>query len=285
MIDAGLLSLKQHRAEVGLAAAAAFLVGGFALLIYAMSSESPAAEPTSYILGAMKVLPFGLGLVGGIPVVSRELEMRTAQVAWSLNASRLRWLGRQTLPILLLLGVAMAFAAIAAAAVAADRESVAEQAFLNIGSHGFPAVARAVGAFGLGLFVGAFFGRALPALIVGAGMLLLFFSIAASARDAWIIGQGPIVPVTDPAAIVQTGWAMTDPDGTRLSVDQAMTLVPATEEDPGAWLEANGYEWLALGISRDTALVWAWYDSALFLVIGAAAFGGTAVLVNRRRPT
>jgi hypothetical protein len=48
---------------------------------------------------AMKILPFGVGLLAGVPIVARELEMRTAQTAWSLNGSRLRWLIRQVAPI------------------------------------------------------------------------------------------------------------------------------------------------------------------------------------------
>lgn len=45
----------------------------------------------------------------GVPIVARELEARTAQTAWSLSGSRLRWLLRQMAPILILLGVTVSF--------------------------------------------------------------------------------------------------------------------------------------------------------------------------------
>lgn len=43
-------------------------------------------------LSIMGLLPFVVGVFGGIPVVARELEDRTAQTAWWLNGSRVRWL-------------------------------------------------------------------------------------------------------------------------------------------------------------------------------------------------
>ena len=284
MLIAGRVALKQHRAEVALASVGALVVGSVALLFYLTSAGAPSDEVTSYILGAMKVLPFALGLVGGIPIVSRELEARTAQVAWSLNSSRRRWLIRQVVPIAILLGTAMSFAALATLAIAGPREAIGEQAVANIGSHGVPAVARAAAAFGVGLFVGAFFGRALPALIIGAVLVLGLFSIASSARDMWIANLSPVVPLTQHESMIQTGWAMVTPDGDRISVDEAMTRVPADEQEPETWLEANGYQWLALGVDRARAMQFEWYDAGFFAVVGLFGIAGTVLIVDRRRP-
>src|SRR3972149_2535594 len=38
------------------------------------------------------VAPFGMGLVLGVPLVSREIEQRTAGMAWALSRSRTSWL-------------------------------------------------------------------------------------------------------------------------------------------------------------------------------------------------
>jgi hypothetical protein len=59
-------------------------------------------------------LPSVLGLLGGVPIVWRELETRTAQTAWSLSPSRLRQLAHQISSIGLVLGVVMVFAAVVA---------------------------------------------------------------------------------------------------------------------------------------------------------------------------
>jgi hypothetical protein len=277
------LTLKQHRAEVGLATTAALLVASVALWV-AVASPSTRQEAGSFIVGAMKVLPFGIGLVAGIPVVSREYEDRTAQIAWSLHASRMRWLLRQLLPILIVVGVATAVAAFAVTPAISHRWASAEQEYFDIGTHGLPAIARAFGAFGIGLFVGALVRRALPALVLAAAICLALFTIVGSARDVWLSQQGPLIQVGDSTSAVQTTWDILAPDGRQLSIEQAQLVVPEVEPDWSAWLENHGYSWLALGVARVIATRWAWYDALAFAAIGVAAIGGTAVLVNRSRP-
>jgi hypothetical protein len=49
-------------------------------------------------LGAF-LTPFALGLVLGVPVVAREIEGRTAAIAWTLSRSRPRWLIQRVLPL------------------------------------------------------------------------------------------------------------------------------------------------------------------------------------------
>jgi len=49
-------------------------------------------------LGAF-VTPFALGLFLGVPVVAREIEGRTAGIAWTLSRSRSRWLIQRVLPL------------------------------------------------------------------------------------------------------------------------------------------------------------------------------------------
>jgi len=232
----------------------------------------------------MKVIPFAVGLVGGIPIVSREIEGRTVQTAWSPNPSRVRWLLRQAGPILLMLGVAVMFAGLATTALASDLEDVAEQAVDAIGSHGLPAVARMIAAFGLGVFFGAVVGRALPALVLGAVVGLMLFTAATEAREAWLRSQAPVAPVTDPAVAVQTQWALIAPDGTQYSLGDAAELAPPGEPSPEAYLEASGYEWLPLGIPRDVALGWGWIDAGISMLVAGIALAGAIQVVQVRRP-
>jgi hypothetical protein len=110
-------------------------------------------------LSVMGALPFLLGLLGGVPIVAQEVEARTAQTAWSLNGSRVRWLARQVAPIAVVLGAAMTLAAVVAIPVADlwVRWGYGGASSL-IGLHGLLAIVRAFGAFGVGLAVGALLG-------------------------------------------------------------------------------------------------------------------------------
>jgi hypothetical protein len=318
------VTLKQHRFEVVAAALAAVALGLWALFleyrlrainvppacfgIWQASGPDGAgdcagpihvwgsilAEEGSRIIGAMAYLPFAVGLLGGVPIVAREVELRTAQTAWSLNGSRFRWLIRQVAPVAILLGLAVAFAALAASGIQADREIWGQSPFLDLGLHGPLVLARAFGAFGIGLLLGALVGRSLPAFVLGAVLSLQLVSGVGVVRDAWLAGQHPVV-IDNAPTVVTTGWAWRTPEGTQISDQAAKALVPAevSKLDSGqdqavhsiGWLEDHGYRLLALGVTDEMALGWAPYDALLFSLVGMASFAGAIILVNRRRPT
>ena len=62
-------------------------------------------------LGAF-LTPFALGLILGVPVVAREIEGRTAGIAWTLSRSRVRWLIQRVLPLAIFVIVLSAAVAI-----------------------------------------------------------------------------------------------------------------------------------------------------------------------------
>lgn len=276
------LALKQHRAEVGLVMAAAFAVAVVAVAVTVIF-PSKKLEAGSYVVGVMKVLPFALGLIAGIPIVSHEFEDRTAQIAWSLYASRTRWLMRTAGPVLVVIAIGITIAALAVLPAISHRWTIAEQEFFDIGASGAPAVARSIGAFGVGLLAGTVLRRALPALVVGTVVCAVFLTLLGAARDTWLSQQGPLVRVDDGASVVQSAWAFLAPDGRQLSVSEAQALVPAGDEEE-RWLATNGYSWLGLGVERNVAMRWAWYDALAFTVGGLASISAAVVIVNRLRP-
>lgn len=314
MIAAARVTLKQHRFEVGMAALAALVLGMAALFVEyelkavdvprgcfdARLATGPSgagdcagpiqawgsilADQGVRIIAAMAYVPFAVGLLGGVPIVGRELESRTAQTAWSLNGSRLRWLIRQIAPVLMFLGLAVTFAALASGAVEADRVVWGQSPFLDIGLHGPPVVARAFGAFGLGLLLGALLGRTLPAFVFGAILLLTLVYQVGVARNAWLNMQHPVV-IEDASTAVQTGWAWLTPQGTQVTDLQARAQVPAGMSHPETWLADHGYRLVALGVTEEVAMGWALYDALGFSLVGSASLGATIVVVNRRRPT
>jgi hypothetical protein len=340
MIAAALVTLKQHRFEVAFAALAAIAVALWALvtefrltalgvparciddwLITGPAGREDCAaavrEWGSILssgegifngqgplpLAAMPLLPFLVGLLGGVPLVARELEARTAQTAWSLFPSRGVWLIRQLAPVALVLGVSVAFAAFAASPVAADRVAWGWNASLDLGLHGPLVLIRAFAAFGMGLFAGALVGRALPAFVLGGVLCLTLLTASGFARDAWRAGLPPVVireaaaggeVVLDPRSIT-TGYEWRTPEGQQISFQQARRIATAggvplpKEDDPqdsaaAVWLDAHGYQFVTVGITDEMALGWGWYEAAMFGVLGLISFPTAFWLVQRRRP-
>lgn len=255
-------------------------------------------------LSVMGVLPFVLGLLGGVPIVGGELEARTAQTAWWLNPSRSRWLLRKIAPVAILLGTLIIVAAVVATIVADDwARWYGGRAYL-IGNEGIVVVIRALAAFGIGLALGALLGRTLPAFIFGLALSVAILFALGQAQQAWLASLPPHVlghpdPVTGELigleGSVTTTWGWIAPDGTLLSREQARGI--ATEAgvpppDPGdvqdtpalAWLEEHGYRGVPMGVTDEDALGWAAYDAAAFGLVGLVGLGGAFMLVNRRRP-
>jgi hypothetical protein len=319
MLTMARLALKQHRFEVTAAVLVAVAVSVAALVVSARlrAVDAPAgcletARETfleaegcapslhafasidqgeaAVVLAAMGVVPFALGLLGGVPIVGRELEARTAQTVWSLSGSRLRWLLRQASPIVVVLGAAILLAALAADTLESARQIAARSAVNDLGLHGGLVVARAYAAFGFGLLAGAALGRTLPALVVGAVVSLALVFAVGQAREVWVLTLKPVLVETPNGST--PGWAgfsygavWIAPHGEQLKDGEAEALVPPDEPDASQWLLDHGYRPAELVVSEDVVLGWARYDALSFGLAGSVSLGAAGVVVNRRRPT
>lgn len=336
-----LVTLKQYRFEIGFAVLAAVLATGLGLSIdlrldalgvsqdcidqvrasedgsdleeecFALVRAGAGILGETYLnaggifqLSIMGLLPFVVGLFGGLPVVARELEDRTAQTSWWLSGSRSRWLLRQLGPIALVLGVAIALAALAATPVADDwlRWYGAERAQL-VATHGPLTAIRAFGAFGVGLATGALLGRTFPAFVSSVALLLAIMLFAGQARELWL-AQLPHEPLWKLSAVTgqwealggeprAVAWGA--PDGAILTPGEARQRAtdagfpPAQADDPidaaaYEWLYKHGYAEITLGVGDEAAASWAPFDAAIFAILGGAGLAATFVVVNRRRP-
>jgi hypothetical protein len=341
-LAAARVTLKQHRFEIGVAVVAAIvatLIGlSIALRISALAvptscltaaveSQDSSGVPSSCLalvregagilgetfltgegtvaLSIMGVLPFLVGLLGGVPIVAAEIEARTAQTAWSLYGSRSRWLGRQVTPILLVLGGAMAMAALAAVPVADASVAWGQSASSLIGLHGPLALLRAFAAFGIGLAVGAVVGRALPAFLIASALSFLLLVGTGLAREVWAKSLEPralaqLSPATGefeiPPRAVTTGWGVLTPEGTLLSAAKGREIATAAGVPPAAeydtqdgpaleWYAANGYKLVPVGVSDETALGWSAYDGLTFAAVGAVGVLAALIVVQRTRPS
>jgi hypothetical protein len=124
-----------------------------------MTGLSPILE------GATVAAPFVIGLLLGAPLVSREIEKRTAPLAWSLSLSRGQWLAGRTLP--LLIAIAIALLLLGQASEAMIRATPPGQVgFPHFAMHGPLVAVRGIAVFGIGVVVGLLMGRVLPAILI-----------------------------------------------------------------------------------------------------------------------
>lgn len=247
------------------------------------------------IIELMRVAPLAMGLLLGVPIVSREIESGTVQTAWSLNGSRVWWLTRQLTITIGPIVVVVSLMALAAGHVEGLRQTTGDgAAVLNVGAYGAPAVLRLLAAAMLGLMIGALLGRSLPAFVLAAILCGTVVFVLGQARDRWMEAL-PSDPIpTEVTSSIATGWAYRAPSGAVISTEEAWAQVPpeVAAADAGqvqpvntdVWLEANGFELVSLGVSHEATLEWAKFDMLAFGVITLGALGTTVLSINRRRP-
>ncbi len=132
-------------------------------------------------IGLALVAPIA-GLILGVPVVARELELRTTALAWSLQGTRRRWLAARTIPMLLVGLVAfLILGAVGSLFFGALARGSQSQALTEVASDGLALVARALSAFGVALLMGAMVGRTMPAFIVAAVVVPLWSVVGVGA--------------------------------------------------------------------------------------------------------
>ncbi|MEX1073341.1 MAG: hypothetical protein WED86_06565 [Chloroflexota bacterium] len=168
---------------------------------YELSSR---AELLSYLGWAA---PFGMGLVLGIPLVSREIEQRTAGMAWALSRSRARWLAWRVafaavVLIVLLLVVAIASEVLASAQMPTRQ---LDDDFAWYGRRGGLMVVRGLAALGVGVLLGAVLGRVLPALLLAVFASALIFTVISLGMDRWIETDAVVQAFSDQAFSGQAG--------------------------------------------------------------------------------
>jgi len=237
----------------------------------------------------IEYVPFVIGLVLGVPIVSREVEQRTAQIAWPMARSRLRWLAWRMVPTLL-----MALVLVAVLAVAADQMVRAYFPQSDIGfsyyeARGLPLVMRTALIFAAGMAIGALVGRLLPTLLIGIGLSVGVFIALAIALPHWAPATVLADMETDPAAMIggrlHTEIQYRLPGGEVVSADEGEMYVEVLHEEAGGEPDpALMPETIITGISTDR------YSEVVLresVVLGAGTLllaGVAGAVVHRRRP-
>lgn len=344
MLRGALLTFRMHRFEVAFSASALAL---FAVWVWVVSQQmldldipgtcwprtvggewpSPGCDElmqtfwghqngAGYPRVGLTVLAPIVGLILGVPVVAREIELRTTELAWSLALRRSRWLISRLLPML-----AVAIVGFVILGWLGDRLFGAMEVgrarpdLTEIASRGPTLVARGLMALGIGLLAGTLVGRTLPALVVG-GVAVVAWSLVAvpTVQQSMFADRAVWVNENDSgwregaSPIAYLDWGMFDPSrpgvdgepGARLDGEQDMSPMAeaACGPEPQVWddsPEVREYEECSQGawgsIQWSLAVPASAYghfqavETILGLAIGAAALLLTFPLVARRRPT
>jgi hypothetical protein len=216
-----ILSFRMHRWEV-LASAAGVALLTAAMLWFAWQLRTLAAanpgcvDPTAYAPGCTQLgqrfyelsskgewlsyfswgAPFGMGLVLGVPLVSREVEHRTANIAWTLSRSRTWWLVRRAaFLVLVLVALLLVLAMVGEVLASAQMPGLhLERDFAWYGRRGGLIVVRGLASLGIGVLLGAMLGRVMPAVLLAAFASVLVFAAISLGMDRWLEGDAIVQP-------------------------------------------------------------------------------------------
>ena len=312
------LAFRMQRLELLIFIAAAVLVTAASLLIAWGASEarasfdacyraqgtdagcatSPSLNDFSMWGGFARIsaflTPFALGLFLGVPVVAREIEGRTAGIAWTLSRSRSRWLIQRVLPLVVVVVVLAAAVGIGSEFLTRTNpfaDFSANPGFADHTARGWMLPVRALAVLALGIAVGAMVPRQLPALLLAGAMTLALFVGLSVGMDTWMTSEAEPIPFEEEGRfgpfgggprIVDIAYRV-DATGEVISMNDFYNrygediFVPDGEQP-------EGFTEVAIGIPGDEYWTWALRESA---VLGALAVTSTAlglVAVQRRRP-
>jgi hypothetical protein len=244
-------------------------------------------------LGAF-LTPFALGLILGIPVVAREVEGRTAGIAWTLSRSRTRWLFQRVLPLAIVVIILAAAAGIGSEFVTRTNpfaDYAANPGFADYTSRGVLLPVRAVVALLLAVAVGAMVPRQLPALLLAVGVTIALFVGLTIGMDTWMSAEAQPIPIDENGRFGPFG------DGPRIfdvayredATGEVITMndfynrygdvaFPDGEQGP------PGFTQVAIGIPGDQWATWVARESAVLGALAVGSGGLATLVVARRRP-
>jgi hypothetical protein len=245
------------------------------------------------VFDAMHAAPFIVGLILGVGLVGREIEGGTASTVWALAGSRPRWLTGRLVPMLIILIVLLAFAAITSEVLAQGQVpwQVGRPTFDLFDRQGVSIVVHGIAAFGLALVIGAWSGRMLPVIILSA-LLTLFLAVSVwGLFEQWVQVSAYQIEVPTWFNGEYDGGEFRRPDAWRLPDG---TVLAGWDADPGAYAPAgvdrdawvrDNVQRLATGVVSADYPAWVATDAAVFGGMGIAFMAATYAIIERRRPS
>lgn len=242
------------------------------------------AGPLMGIFGG--IAPVG-GLLVGVALVAREIEERTAALAWSLAPSRTRWLFGRVAPVAAVLLALFAIAAIAATELQRARDPSVDPllSFYGESSRGLELVAIGFMVFTGAVLVGSIVGRVMPSLILAAVLGLVLTVTAFVAEATWIPSQAVLV---DAESASSYDGALYIEQLVRLQTGELIPTQDIVWEtdangNPTGRLAGSTIEAHLVPGSRHPFVEAV--DSAAMMAVSAVLLVLTAFVVRRRRPS
>ncbi|MFD4668887.1 ABC transporter permease subunit [Lentzea sp. NPDC058450] len=251
------------------------------------------------LLAGFYLLPVVIGAFLGAPLLARELEDGTWQLAWTQAVSRMRWLATK---LLALAGVTVALTGTFTAVLTWFREPFdaweGRFQYDAFDVEGLVPVAYALFAFGAATAAGALLRRSLPAFGVALGAFLAArMSVALLARPAYATPLTSTEPIPvgpnaqaghRPASgfadwVIEDGYA--DASGRALSSTEYRELETAAQRagtDLEEFLHARGVREFKVYHPADRFWTFQLIEAALFVVVAAVLIGVVVWRVRRR---
>jgi hypothetical protein len=228
------------------------------------------------------LLPAIVAFILGVAMVAKELDQRTAVLAWSLGPSRRTWLLQRTIPLLGLI-IAMALATAQVIPALLRFRSPGSELPLDFSSIPYldlgPA-ALAVSAFGLAVMVGAMLGRILPSLLAAGGLVVVAALLVGQGNERLMAGESLVAETTMAGPGNQIDSLLRTPDGRIIGWDEAWP--DYAEPNTGQLNEgvSEMVRYVPIEIYPEVAARYA----LLHFVVGLVALTIAFAVVERRSP-
>lgn len=249
---------------------------------------SPIGEPVMMAQLAIGVAMYAVPLVLGVPVMTQEIEQRTAMIAWPLAGSRLRWLAWRAGPVLVVgLGL-IGVMAVTAEGLAGVHAQGGDLGFANHGARGISLMARAALMLVVAVALGAAIGRLLPALMIGIALAVGLSTALESLPPYGVASTGLVFSGSnfEGGQPFQTGHEYRAPDGTSISDDEAEAMFMAVyaEYSPDLPPDSALPQDVFYGVAGSRYFEVLARESAVLVGATVLVAGVAAAVVQRRRP-
>lgn len=297
------LTFRLQPSSIGFAASLCLALAGLTLSLPPMLAEcgslsasddcrtihlfgSPLGDAVGMTYLAIGLAMYAVPLVLGVPILTSEIEQRTAMIAWPLAGSRLKWLAWRAGSVLVVGLLLIGAMALAAEWLAAADAPDTDLGFAQHGARGISLMTRAGLMFAASLAVGAVIGKLLPSLLIGTA-LAVGLSMAVAVLPPYGVESTELTAAeADGGSPFTTGGAYRAPDGTPISHDEAAAMNMAAFEEYSPELPPDS----VLPISVSYGIAGSRYFEVLAresaLLVGATVLVGgvAAAVVQRRRP-
>lgn len=236
--------------------------------------------------GATTVVPFVVGILLGAPLVSREIEKRTAPIAWSLSPSRARWLARRTLPLLISVALALLLLGQATEALILATPP-GDIGFAHLAMHGPLVAVRGIAAFAVGVVIGLAVGRMLPAILVSGLVAIAMLIGLQLVRSEQMRTEAVWLDAADnnflSGVVVYDSAFTDDASGEFVTFEEASDRFPGVFGMQGSGMPP-GMSQVYLATPPELYPVFVAREMAALLVATALAAGVALWLIRSRRP-